>query len=369
MDGTASPESVRADQQGLVGLVGAIFGHAGVPPDSAGYLARSLVQADARGMHSHGVLRVAQYLPRILAGGIRAVTEGAVLRDGGAITLIDGQGGIGQILSRHGMERAIAKAREHGVGLVVIRDSNHHGESGSFALMAAEAGMIGLVTSNGSPSAPAWGAREPRVTGPWPLAIAAPAPGEPILLDTSLGVVAKGRIQHFADSGRTLPPGWGFDREGAPTTDPQAVLDGGWGAFIGDYKGWGLLLMIEVLTGLLAGGRVGDEIGDLFGGDAAQSQGLSHFLLAIDVKAVQPLDSFLARIGALRTLLKGSTLAPGFAEVLLPGEREFRQARQAAAEGIPLPMHTVRRLIEAGQETGCPPPMIHAAFPGLEATR
>ncbi|MGH8617353.1 MAG: Ldh family oxidoreductase [Burkholderiales bacterium] len=359
-------DSVRVARGVLARLVTEIFSRAGVPADDAAYLADSLVRADARGMHSHGVQRVSQYLPKIAAGGIKAGTHGKVASENGAVVVIDGEDGIGQLLSRHAMTLAIAKARAHGLGLALVRDSNHHGESGSYAMMAAREGMIGIVTSNGSPSAPAWGGANPRVTGPWPLAIAAPAMQEPVVLDMALGVVAKGRIQHYANTGQKLPPGWGYDRTGVATEDPKAVLDGGWNAFIGDYKGWGLLLMIEVLTGVLSGGRIADEITDLFAGPAGSPQGLSHFLLAINVSAVQPSGGFAARMDGMIRKLKASELAAGSTEVLMPGEREFRNERRADTEGIMLAGGVAKDLHSAACKTGCPDDVIRAAFPALQ---
>ena len=206
------------------------------------------------------------------------------------------------------------------------------------------------------------GRTHPRVTGPWPLAIAAPGGDEPLVLDMSLGVVSKGKIQHCANTGQKLPPGWGFDRGGAPTDDPHKVLDGGWNSFIGDYKGWGLLVMIEVLTGVLSGGRIADEITDLFAGPAGSPQGLSHFLLAIDISSAQPVDRFKTRMANMIRMLKASELADGFAEIVVPGEREFRHERAARVHGVALAPSVVRDLIAAATKAGCSTQSLHDAF-------
>ncbi len=356
--------NVRPDR--LARLVSAIFAKAAVPEADADELADALVEADARGMHSHGVQRVSQYLPKLLAGGIRPATHGNVLVDDGAVLLLDGEDGIGQIVSNRAMQGAIDKAAKFGAALAIVRNSNHHGESGRYASMAARAGMIGIVTSNGSPSTPAWGATAPRVTGPWPLAIAAPGGREPMVLDMSLGVVSKGKIQHHANTQQKVPPGWGYDRNGASTDDPRKILDGGWSALIGDYKGWGLLVMIEVLTGVLSGGRIANEITDLFGGPAESPQGLSHMFLAINVAPFQSVHGFVARMEQMERLLKASSLAPGFSEVLLPGERESRSARAAVEAGVELPWATVAALVTAGRQLGCPAAMIADAFPNID---
>lgn len=354
--------TVKVASASLRQLVAEIFKHASVPTEEADYLADSLVRADARGMHSHGVLRVSQYLPKIVAGGIRAGKKGTIVADQGAIVLVDGEGGIGQVLSLRGMTLAIEKAKAFGVGVALVRDSNHHGESGAYAMMAAREGMVGIVTSNGSPSAPAWGGVAPRVTGPWPLAIAAPTLDDPYVLDMSLGVVSKGKIQHHANTNQKIPLGWGFDRDGAVTDDPNRVLDGGWSSFIGDYKGWGILVMIEVLTGVLSGGRIANEITDLFTGPAQSPQGLAHIFIAINVAAVQPGSAFAKRMDGMTRLLKGSQLATGFNEVLVPGEREFRSERAAEREGIVLPRSVVAQLVAAAKRVGCPSGIVQAAF-------
>ena len=361
-----TPQTDRlVSRESLQAVVEAIFAKSGLTSIDAAILAESLVRADCRGMHSHGVLRVAQYLKKIRAGGFKSGRHGTVVSDNDAVIVFDGEDGIGQVLSNRAMRAAIDKARTFGVGLAVVKNSNHHGESGSYATMAAEAGMIGIVTSNGSPSAPVWGGVDPRVTGPWPLAFAVPTGGDPIVLDMSLGVASKGKVQHFADSGKTMPPGWGFDRNGEPTQDPHAVLDGGWSNFIGAYKGWGLLLVIEALTGVLSGGRIADEITDLFAGAPESPQGLSHMMLVIDVAKVRPLDAFRDRMDEMVGKVKGSKLAPGFAEIILPGEPEFRNVRAREKSGIPVNAKVEKDLVMIARDLGVPSVLIETAFPAI----
>lgn len=344
-------------------LTSRIFQGVAVPEDEANLLAETLVRADIQGIHSHGVLRVPQYLRKVRAGGFKPGKKGKIIHETASTVLLDGETGLGQVISVRAMELAIKKAMQSGIGATGVTNSNHHGQSGYYALMAARRDMIGLVTSNGSPSTPVWGGLNPKMTGPWPLAIAAPAGDSlPVVLDMSLGVVSKGKIQYAADTGQTIPLEWGFDCQGRPTDDPQKVLDGGWSTFIGGYKGWGLLLMIEILTGVLTGGRIGNEITNLFTGELASPQGLGHFMMAVNIEAFGPKEAFKKRMDSMIQTIKGSELAPGFEEIVLPGEPEFRREQEHMKNGILLGEKVIGHLMVLAKELRIPDDAIDAIF-------
>ncbi|HEY4825436.1 MAG TPA: Ldh family oxidoreductase [Solirubrobacteraceae bacterium] len=324
--------------------------HVGVPQEDADLIADALVSADARGMQSHGLVRLPVYVRRIVAGGARPGISGTIVHETATTVLLDGQDGIGQVIAARAMHEAIRKARDGGAGVVGVRRSNHFGEGAYYVARAITEGMIGLITTSGSPNMPYWGGREP-VLGTLPLAVGVPARDEmPIVLDLAFGTVSKGKVIQAAAKGERIPSDWAVDSNGDATDDPQAVLDGGWILPIGGYKGSGLILIMEILSAVLTGARFATEVYDLYG-DHARPQALGHFAFAIDVEAFMPLDELTERVDRLIRMIK-ATGPDG--ELLMPGEREQRlfAARQAA--GIPLPADTIRALGEVAREVGLP---------------
>jgi LDH2 family malate/lactate/ureidoglycolate dehydrogenase len=321
---------------------------AGTPEDSARLVADGLVAADARGMASHGLMRLPTYVRRILAGGIDPAARGTVVREGPSTVLIDGQNGLGHVVATFAVNEAVRRARATGVCVAGVRNSNHFGEAAHFLRPAIDAGMIAIVATTGSANMPPWGGTTYMI-GTLPLAIGIPSAHEkPIELDMALGAVSKGKILNAAREGRQIPAGWGVDREGKPTTDPHAVLDGGWVSPIGGHKGFGLIVALEALSGALTGAAMGTEIGDLYGVDD-QPQRLGHAVIVIDVDAFVPVAEFTARMDASIRRLRSSDLAPGFDRILMPGEIEQEIALSHEETGIPVPdgvIDELRRLLK-----------------------
>jgi LDH2 family malate/lactate/ureidoglycolate dehydrogenase len=306
-----------------------------VPESEARIVAEALAAAEARGMASHGAIRLPVYVERIKAGGIRPGRSGVVLKEAPSSLLLDGEDGLGAVLADRGMREAVARASTTGVGVVGIRRSNHFGEAGFFVRTAIDAGMIGLLTTNGSPNMPPWGGTQ-KLFGTLPLAVGIPTMNHPpLVLDIALGVVSKGKILVAARKGVKIPLDWGVDAAGEPTDDPEKVLDGGWTQPIGGHKGSGLIMMLEVLSGILTGGGIADAIGDLYN-DPERPQNLGHFAAAIDVSAFLPVDDFKRGVDHLIDLVKLSPLALGHDEILIPGEREHRLEMEAHTNGLAL---------------------------------
>jgi LDH2 family malate/lactate/ureidoglycolate dehydrogenase len=324
--------------------------HVGVPQADADLIADALVSADARGMQSHGVVRLPVYVRRIVAGGARRGISGTIVKESAATVLLDGQDGIGQVIAARAMREAIRKARDAGAGVVGVRGSNHFGEGAYYVAQAVAEGMIGLITTSGSPNMPYWGAREP-VLGTLPLAVGVPAQEEmPIVLDLAFGTVSKGKVIQAAAKGERIPSDWAVDANGDATDDPHAVLDGGWILPIGGYKGSGLILIMEILSAVLTGARFATEVYDLYG-DHARPQALGHFAFVIDVEAFMPLDELTGRVDRLIRIIKASG---SDGELLMPGEREQRLFAHRRAAGIPLPTDTIRALGDVAREVGFP---------------
>lgn len=347
---TSKDESERlVNAKALEKMIAEILEQVGVPRDEASLLADALVCADARGMNSHGVMRLPVYVKRMRSGGIKPGRKGKILKETASTVLLDGEDGIGQVIATKAMQEAIRKAKEAGVGIVGVTRSNHFGEAAYYVIQAVQHDTIGLITTNGSVGMPLWGGLS-KLTGPLPIAVGIPSGTEfPIVLDIALGTVSKGKILYAAGKGEKIPLGWGVDSQGRPTDDPQKVLDGGWTPPIGGYKGSGLILVAEVLSGVLTGGRFSNEIGDLYA-DVSSPQGLGHFVMAIDIEAFMPKNEFKRRVDFLIRLIKNSTLAPGFEEILIPGEREFKMEGERRDKGIPLSAEVLNQLESLAKE-------------------
>src|SRR3712207_5927570 len=228
----------------------------GVPEADGALVADSLVQADLWGHQSHGVLRLPWYAARLRSGAMRAVTEPAVLSDTGPLVLLDGRDGVGQVLTDRARVLATDRARQHGVGVVGVRDSNHFGTAMWFTRRAAQDGFVAVLTTNASPAMAPWGGREKRVgTNPW--SIAAPGPdGRVVALDIANTAVARGKIYLARSRGESIPESWALTADGAPTTDPaEGVL--GVVLPMAGHKGYAIAFMMDVLSGALTGSAVG----------------------------------------------------------------------------------------------------------------
>ena len=338
----------------LLALATDFFVRAGASPEEAHVVANALVEADLRGMQSHGALRIPIYVEKIRAGGFRAGHRGTIVHESPGTALLDGEDGLGQVISLRAMDLAIDKAQATGIGAVGVRNSNHFGEAAHYVMHAAKRDMIGLIATNGSPNMPALGGTT-KMTGPLPFTAAVPVgSGPPFVIDAALGVTNRGKLIYMAERGERIPLGWGVDRDARPTDDPARVLDGGWILPIGGHKGFGITLFLEILSGVLTGARVGSEIRDLYGAPRNQSQGLGHFCIAIDPSAFMPLDEFKARMDAMIDMIRSSKLAPGVQRMVIPGEPEVEAKRQRAIDGIPLATGVLDQLNALARELGSP---------------
>lgn len=337
----------------LRGVVARLFAAAGVPEEEAELVADSLVRADLWGHSSHGVMRAPWYLDRLRSGVMTPVTAPETVVDAGAIAVMDGRDGVGQVIARRAMLDAVARAKVHGVGIVSVRFSNHHGALGYFTRMAAERGCIGLLVANGSPAMAPWGGRA-KVVGNNPWSIAAPAGRHaPMMLDIANTVVARGKIFLARQKGRPIPPGWAIDAEGRPTTDPVAALAGVI-LPMAEHKGYAISLMMDVLAGALSGSGVLTEVNGPY--QAERRSGSGHFVMALDIARFGPLAAFEARIERMIAEIKAVPCAEGFDEVFYPGEIEARNEERHLRDGLDLPEKTLADLAQAAAGLGLPPP-------------
>ncbi|QUQ63664.1 Ldh family oxidoreductase [Kutzneria sp. CA-103260] len=316
----------------LTDTVEQIFAGLGFSTVAARTVAESLVAADLRGVPSHGVLLVPMYVERIRQGSVSLAEEAKVLHEFGAVATLDAQHGLGQLSGDQAMRTAIAKARVHGIGAVAVRHAFHFGAAFRYAATAAAEGLIGLAAANTRPLMPAPGGARP-VVGNNPLAIAVPLPGRPpIVLDMALSEAALGKIRLAAQEGRDIPAAWATDAAGQPTTDATRALAGMLLPTSGP-KGYGLALIIDVLTGALSGGAFGSGVRGLYA-DTSVPNDCAHFFLAVEPNAFAP--GFADRARRLAEEIEASPTRPGVDRVYLPGQLEQERAESTLRDGVRL---------------------------------
>lgn len=320
----------------------------GLPADDAAIFAEALIFSELRFHpgHGQGVRRLRRYQERINAGLVDVKSRLEVIKESPALALLDAHNGIGTVAAARAMQMAIAKAKVCGIGQVIVRNSTHYGSSAVHACAAEAAGCIGISFTNAGPEMAPWGGREGAVgTNPW--GIAAPTGlGFPVVMDIALTTAGKGMMQWHAREGKPMPLDWALTPDGQETDDPNAAMAGAL-LGIGQYKGYGLSFMTDVMTGVIGGGG--------YGLTPYSDQGklnVSHTLTAIDIEWFMPLAEFRARMDDFAQMVKSRALRPGFKEILLPGEQEARRAARKSASGVPLDDEVLADLRALGVELG-----------------
>lgn len=323
---------------------------AGALPVDAAMIADGLIAADLRGVHSHGALRVGIYVDRLRAGSINARAQLQIVRDSGAAVVADAQAGPGIAMAARAMDLAIARAQAHGVAAVGLRNANHCGMLAFFAMRAPPAGAVGIAASNGDSLVAPWGARS-KFLGTNPLAVAVPANAEPaVVLDMATSVVAHGRIKGAADRGEAIPPDWAVDAAGQATSDAAQALAGALLPF-GGFKGSGISILIDLLAGLLPGGRSGPEIVPLYQ-RLNEPQGIGQLFVALHVAAFDTLEVFTRRVDETVRKIRALPPAAGITRIVLPGELEYLRTLDYRAHGIPLPSDAVAEIARTASLLG-----------------
>jgi len=318
----------------------------------AGPVARILAKSDRMGVFTHGTKLLRGYMKRMRAGGLRPKAKPTITREGPAWAVVDGGSAMGQVASITAMEIAMAKARSAGVGLVSVKNSCHFGAAGVYALMAAEQGMIGLAMSNDSPSMTAPGARS-HMMGTNPFAVAIPGGEEkPVLLDIAMSTVAGSKVYAAVSQGKPIPNNWIVDQDGLPTTDAKCYPHSASMVPMSGHKGYGLAIMVEVLSGLLSGGAIRWEICSWIFDKHDQPTNHCHAFLAIDVGQIVPMEWFRPRITGMIRDLRNSPKAKGSDRIFLPGEMEWEKFDVANKEGLELPKDVMDNLVGLAQDVG-----------------
>jgi LDH2 family malate/lactate/ureidoglycolate dehydrogenase len=332
---------------------------AGVPADESEMVADLLARADLRGVETHGVSRLPIYIQRLQKGYVRAVCKITTVREKGPTAFLEAHGSMGHVVSYKAMEIAIRKAMEFGIGWVSVKDSGHFGVTGLFPMMALKEDFIGYTVSNSAPMMAPWGGRE-RIIGNNPLAYAFPA-GKylPVVLDFSCSVVSAGKLILCRKKGEKIPLGWAYDKSGLPTGDPYEGYEGGGClAPIGGHKGYGMVLVHEMLTSVLTGGKWTQHIKSLYEEDKTGIQGTCHSFMAIDPDCFTGKENFKKEMDRYIKSIKESAKAQNATEILMPGEPEYRTEVERLKEGIPLAPATVKELVPLGESLGISLPLM-----------
>ena len=347
--------TVKADQ--LRDFGSRIFKGLGVPAVDAELVSDLLVEANLTGFDSHGVIRIPIYARGIKMGAVKPGAEIKIIRETPSTAAIDGGWNLGQVVAKYAMNVCIEKARESVVGLVTAKNSQHAGRLNTYAEMALAQDMIGIASVNSASYVAPFGGKSKQL-GTNPLCFAVPSGREPpMVLDMATSVWARGKIMVYLARGEELPEGVFMDPDGNPTTDPGWYTKGGvlrnLGGEIAGYKGFGLSLLVEILTGALTEGGVSNSeeyrSRPFYGGNGI-------FMMAIDVGKVTELDAFKRRVDDLLSSVRDSPTAPGYDEILIPGEPERLKKEKRLREGIFVEDKTWGDLVVLAEELGVKPP-------------
>lgn len=331
---------VQADR--LKEIAGALLVGAGASPAEAEIVARHCIDANLAGHDSHGIIQIPTYIDRVKAGHIVPGAPWQIVQESPTTTVIDGHWGFGYVVTERAMRLTIDKARTANVAAATVFRQSHIGRLASYPLMAAAAGMIGLITADSGRSpkhvAP-FGGREARL-GTNPISIAVPSDLDgPLFVDMATAAVAAGKVSLAAARGEAIPQGWVLDSEGHHTTDPKKLRQGGALLPLGGsegHKGYGLAVMVEILCGLLTG------LG--FGVEPTGRHNDGCFLAVFKVDAFRPLAEFNREVAELARYLKATPPAEGSSGVYYPGEIEHRRERERRAAGIEVEDATWQKL-------------------------
>ena len=341
--------TVHADK--MTGWMSRMFQAVGMGGKDARECAHHLVTADARGVYSHGCMRMGIYCGRLINGGTNPKGRPRIAKRKGCTVLVDGDNAMGPVVGVFAMKEAIKLAGKFGSSAVSVFGSNHIGACAYYAMMAADADMLGFSwTLGGSNIMAPWGGRDPRL-GNNPLAIAVPCENRPhVVIDMAQSVVARGKIVMARKTRTPIPETWALDKDGRPTTDPEAAFLGTLQS-VGGYKGYGMAFLTGILSTLLSGAAFGPGIVDGLGRpDAVQNAG--HLFQVIDIAAFLSPAAFKKRVYDAVMYMKEAHKADGVEAILVPGEAEARTLERQLQDGIRYPMEVIEELRELSRKLG-----------------
>lgn len=347
-------------------MIDAFVGY-GVPEKDAEICADVLLEADRRGIESHGCNRFKPiYIDRIVKGTLLPVTKEEILRETPTTLVVDAHDGMGMVASFHMMERLIEKAKEYGMAGGAIKNSTHYGIAGYWTDMAAKAGMVAMTGTNARPSiAPTFGVEN--MLGTNPLTISLPTDEEfPFCLDCATSIVQRGRIEYYAREGRPAPAGTVVSDKGEPLTDSAEILKrlvdgtaaltplGGIGEELAGYKGYGYATVIEILSAALSGGKFMKALSGVSPEGKPQMYGLGHFFFVVDPEAFMGVETFRKIAGDICRELRASKKAPGQDRIYTAGEKEHDMWLFRKDKGVPVGESVQKDLTAVRDALGLP---------------
>jgi L-2-hydroxycarboxylate dehydrogenase (NAD+) len=320
---------------------------AGIPEADARIIGDVLLQADKFGFDSHGVNRLKTiYLDRIKDGILEPVTNYKIIKEGLTTAVIDGQNGMGHVISYNAMKLAIEKAKKYGMGMVAVRNSSHYGFAGYYPLMAVRENMIGITGTNARPSvAPTFGVENMLGTNPLTFGIPSDEPF-PFLLDCATSIAQRGKVELYAREGKALPKGWVMDNNGESKTNSSEVLKdliagnaalmplGGVGEETAGYKGYGYAAVVEILSAALQQGAFMKMLTGTMDGKKVPYR-IGHFFIAMDISAFTEPEDFKKTTGDILRELRASRKMPGQTRIYTAGEKEYFTWLERKDKGVP----------------------------------
>lgn len=323
-----------------------VYQKAGVPKEDADVCADVIIASDLKGIESHGIGRLKYYYQRIKSGQHQPVTQYEIIRESPTTGLIDGHHGMGMVIAKRSMQMAIDKARQYGMGSVAVRNSTHFGIAGYYPQMAAEQGMVGFTVTNARPStSPTFGVQP--ILGTNPIAFAAPTNEEfPFLFDGATPISQRGKIEVLSRADKPVPQGWVIDAQNHSLSDAEEILSlltrgeaaflplGGAGEELGGHKGYGLSVMVEILSAALQSGSFLMSLSGV--GEQGQPVPfrVGHFFMAINIESFCPLEDFKRTTTQILHELRSSRKAPGQNRIYTAGEKEFEKGKVIRSQGV-----------------------------------
>ena len=336
-------------------FISEVFHGLNMPKADADLTADMMVRSDLVGADGHGIFRLQQYAKRITENGINLHPQMKLLQDAPAIALLHGDNAIGHLVMHKATMLAIEKAKKVGIGWVGCSYSNHAGAASTYANLVAEAGLVGLYLAVGSANHMApWGGIDMLLsTNPIAISVPTGSGNPPVTLDMATTVAAYGKVKMKAQQGEQMPVGWMIDKQGKPLTDPNRSHEGML-LPIGDYKGYGLSLMIALLAGCMNGAAVGSKLVD-FNADSQAVTNTGQTVVAINPDFLGGTAHLIADTQRMVKELKASRTLPGVTEIRVPGESSARSKSKRLTQGIPVPPGLLKALNECAQLAGVKP--------------
>jgi len=342
--------SQRYSPQTVEGFCQSLLVATGVPEDEAKIVSSILVDTSLDGVDTHGISRLPIYLSRLMNRRINPIPM-IRRKINGAVANVDGDNGLGQIVAYRSMKLAIDLAKEFGIGFVTVRNSNHFGAASTYCKMATKHQMIGQCYTNSPSGIPPWGGKS-RYFGTNPISFGFPNGEEPVVVDMSSSKVARGNIILAAKEGRSIPEGWAIDKEGKPTTDAKAALQGAV-LPVGGAKGYALALAVEIMSGIISGSAFGTHVGRIYD-DALDPANVGHSFFAMDISRLMPVVEYTQRISDMIEEIKDIPKGEKVEEIRIPGDRRRSIAEERNKNGIPINDGLLQELCELAVKWGLP---------------